>query len=227
VSHDLTVNFFGETFPFAQWTAMSLRLAEGLADPPESQGFTFEPAPADAEDERLLRAIWNATDDPEPRWAYARVLAARGDPRSPGMLAQLAGSRSQNREHSLDRGFPGRARFWFNWMDATVHVEVQALDGTHHPPDSRFDVVVSTSMGRNFLTLFYQFLWPYLALRVFEGVDVHDCQRCEAGFFRDPAAYARHARVSLHRDFAAWKILRRLRMVDAGDDPFVRYAALV
>jgi len=227
MSHDLDVHFFGETFPFAKWEAITLQVARAWSDQPRSTGITFDPEPRDADDERMLRDIWSATGDPEPRRAYARFLGARGDERAAGMLAQLDGDRAPNHSY-LYRGFPGTVRSWVSWSQNSAHVHVwPRWDGADHPPGTRFDVQVSTSMGRDVPALFYQHLWPYVALRVFDGVAVHDCQSCDAGFFRDPAAYARHARRSLERGFRVWGILRRLRMVDDGDDPFARYADLV
>jgi hypothetical protein len=226
MSYDLRIHFFGERFPFEDWSRTALLASHAWHRPPTRAGNGFEPRPASVAEAALLEAAWRATDEEAPRREAARWLAERGDARGGNILAQLAGNAAAP-SHTLCRGFPCGLHAWMTWENS-VHVTVHATrDASTHPEGCRYQATVETSMGRTLPELFCQMLWPYLALHIYRDVAVHDCQRCDSGFFRDPAAYARHARHSLDRGFGRWAPLLDLGLVDDSDDPFEIYQGLL
>jgi len=98
---------------------------------------------------------------------------------------------------------------------SVVSIMVGANGSSCAPANSRWEVSLSTTMGRSVRASFIQCAIPYHALVFFPGVTVHDCQfhlgrSVEASSWSTPDAWLAYAERRL------WRIAPKQALVDLG-----------
>jgi hypothetical protein len=98
---------------------------------------------------------------------------------------------------------------------SVVSIGVGASCGSCAPSNTRWEVNLSTTMGRSRRASFIQYVIPYHALVFFPGITVHDCQfhlgrSVEASSWSTPESWLPYA------ERALWHLGPKQALVDLG-----------